>query len=146
MENIGISDREAAIEIGQKLVDACVIEHVVEAQPFKDKYLFFRFVPESPILAVCAEASHQGVSFGPLSPDIEEPVELPSSVDVARLMCDPAGGIEVKNRKYHLKTYKKCFVGALASLCSLSCVGWPSHMPSGDVATPAMMLGIVLTT
>lgn len=114
VRNVGISDRERAVEVGQKLVDACVIEHVTEAQPFKDKYLFFRFIPESPVLGSFPKESFNGVTFsyGLISTDQDEAVKLPSSVDVVRLMCDPASGIEVKNRKYHLKTYKKCFVAS----------------------------------
>ena len=43
MKHLGCRTREEGIKIGEKLVDEGFIEHVVDPQPFKDAYLFFRF-------------------------------------------------------------------------------------------------------
>lgn len=43
VNTLGLRTRAIAEQMGQKLVEALLVEHVVEAQPFKDKYLFFRF-------------------------------------------------------------------------------------------------------
>ena len=43
LKNLAYRTREEAIRMGEKLVDQGFIEHVVEPQPFRDAFLFFRF-------------------------------------------------------------------------------------------------------
>ena len=45
--------------------------------------------------------------------------QIPTSVKgIARMMSDRKLGIDVKVRKYRLKSYRDCFVGELDPACS----------------------------
>ena len=39
--------------------------------------------------------------------------ELPAIKDIVTAMVHPQDGLEIKNRRWHLRTYRKCFVGTM---------------------------------
>ena len=43
LKNLAFRTRGEGVEMGQKLANEGLIEHVVEEQPFRDAFLFFRF-------------------------------------------------------------------------------------------------------
>jgi len=42
-DELGLATRKDAVALGQMLIDRGVIHHVVNRQPFKDGYKFYRF-------------------------------------------------------------------------------------------------------
>jgi len=39
--------------------------------------------------------------------------DLPAIKDIVTAMVHPQDGLEIKNRRWHLRTYRKCFVGTM---------------------------------
>lgn len=83
------ASREAALEVGQFLLEHGVFHHVVKDHPLRDAHLFYRFSVSTPALEAIA---------------LDE---------LARQMWSP-GGPTVATRTYHGKSYDDCFVGAEA--------------------------------
>lgn len=61
---IPLKTREEAVELGQLLIDRGVIHHVVNRQPFKDGYFFYRFyVVRSPTICHFSASGDQLTLF-----------------------------------------------------------------------------------
>lgn len=88
-----VETRKEAVAIMQKLVDNGVIHHVCDDHGFKDEKLFYRFRRDD------------GTYSGPL----DGPLIAKSQRIYSRVRTGAPGMIA--DRKYHLHTYKQCFVG-----------------------------------
>jgi hypothetical protein len=87
-----VSTREEGVEVMQKLLDYGVIHHVVDDHCFKDEKLFYRFRRD--------DGTYQGP---PDPPIVAKGQRIYSRVKVIQGF--------IADRKYHLQSYKKCFVG-----------------------------------
>jgi alpha-tubulin suppressor-like RCC1 family protein len=83
----GVQTRKQACNVGQQLVNQGFIQHVVDvAKPFKDKYLFFRFL-------VVSECSPIEMSKGPLSVYAwGDGLSLPRQIALDKSICAVACG------------------------------------------------------
>jgi len=87
-----------AIAIGQKLFEQNWIHHVTNQHPFKNEYLFYRFNEAKLLANDCSQN------------------EAICSIDLEKLVADMrnVGGVKIKDRRYNLKNYPRCFVGSEA--------------------------------
>ena len=94
---LNISTNEA-IAIGQKLLEQQWIHHVTNEHQFEDEYLFYRFNEAKLLANDCSEA------------------KLVCSIDLEQIVSDMRniGGVKIKDRRYNLKNYPRCFVGSEA--------------------------------
>lgn len=88
-----VESRNEAVQMMQKLVDYGVLHHVCDDHTYKDEFLFYRFRRDDGTY--------------------EEPADTAILAKGQRLYTRMKGdGSQlIQDRKYHLKTYKECFVG-----------------------------------
>ncbi len=91
--------REAAIQLGQTLLEKGMIRHVTDEHGFMDAYLFYRFDP----MRIRSEARL----------DDGQPSQS-TQLDIETLVTklQQPGGIELQNRRYRLSTYPNSLIGS----------------------------------
>jgi len=90
MQRLKFKHRSQAVRIGEALQRRGVFDHVLKKHQFEDGNFYFRF----------AKANR------------------PSIKQLTKLVQEKPAGFDVQDRKYRLKTYKKCFIGpSVFSLC-----------------------------
>ncbi|XP_065843297.1 DEP domain-containing mTOR-interacting protein-like [Oscarella lobularis] len=92
LKNREAESREQAVEVMRTLQDYNVLHHVCDDHDFKDDFLFYRFRKDDGTYPEESDA----IAFA-------RGQRLYSRLKKDKNM--------IKDRKYHLKTYKKCFVG-----------------------------------
>ena len=98
--------RRGAVQLGRALQRANLFEHVCGDHAFRDGYYFFRFIT---INTTNNNNKYNSTNNTNNDPNAESVVvRSPPSEDVVEAF---KAGIDIKDRKYHLKTYKQCFVG-----------------------------------
>lgn len=103
-ENLARS-REEAVDLGRRLEEEFAIwHHVTNDHRFQDKYLFFRFSR-----ALDQQLTQEDEDLGNSIANSESFAEHTFSLN--EISAKLRRGIQVKDRTYHFKTYKKCFVG-----------------------------------
>eukprot|EP00211_Chloroparvula_japonica_P003490 CAMPEP_0119127646 /NCGR_PEP_ID=MMETSP1310-20130426/6115_1 /TAXON_ID=464262 /ORGANISM="Genus nov. species nov., Strain RCC2339" /LENGTH=740 /DNA_ID=CAMNT_0007117923 /DNA_START=94 /DNA_END=2313 /DNA_ORIENTATION=- len=97
--------KETAVEIGQEMYRRNYIVHVVdESKGFLNDYLFYMFTPEA---VAHFKASDEYRDFRKKR---EAKLAMPLD-EVLIAMMDSRRGVDLRDRKYYMKWYKRCFVG-----------------------------------
>eukprot|EP01100_Stratorugosa_tubuloviscum_P007684 TRINITY_DN3171_c2_g1_i1.p1 TRINITY_DN3171_c2_g1~~TRINITY_DN3171_c2_g1_i1.p1 ORF type:complete len:568 (-),score=220.56 TRINITY_DN3171_c2_g1_i1:26-1708(-) len=93
--------RTFAVEIANRLRSTGWIKHVVDKKkPFLDGFFFYKFKKLNIV-------SDQRVTLKAFSK-----IDLTNLDNVITRMRDPALGIQSRDRTYHMRTYKDCFIGS----------------------------------
>jgi hypothetical protein len=92
--------RAEAVELGQVLVDRKIIHHVTDEHGFEDNYFFYRFYADEP-------ESMQAERRSQIRAKLAN-VDFIALIEAMR----GEGGLDIRDRRYHLNVYAKCFVGS----------------------------------
>lgn len=99
--------RKDAVYLGRRFQkELNLFSHVTGAHLFKDDFLFFKFSDQKKI--------NRRKS---LMSDITSPSTLSDGVSESQFSLDKIGdmlqkGVKTQDRRYHLRVYKDCFIGA----------------------------------
>jgi len=116
------TSREHSVEIGREFARRLnLLEHVCRDHDFEDKYFFYRFVPKNKRF-VSIDDMHLLLDMNVDAENSDDEFSVSSSTTTctfgAQGMDDVeeafARGVEVKDRRHHLKVYPDCFVGSEA--------------------------------
>jgi len=121
------TSREDAVKLGRRLCNEYnLFEHVCREHEFKDGYLFYRFVGKRkrfvPIIDECAATLVLNEALMGMDGDDDDDDDRSSTSatstsgdelhDLKKVAKALESGLEVKDRKWHLRTYADCFIGA----------------------------------
>jgi hypothetical protein len=98
VKNLNLRTRQEAVAIGEILMQRGIIRHVLDTEPFADRYYFYAFAD--------AIQHRQSVSTSSI-----ENTEIQTLI---KLMRDPIVGLNIQDRKWRFRKYPKCFVGSEA--------------------------------
>ena len=121
MENVKTPTREEAVALGQMLMYRGIIRHVTNTQPFVDGNSFYRFSMDDhdPNAEVKERRKKHNQPGTPGTPENQKPsrVFTPQEVKtIAEAMQHPTNGVELKDRRDFLHSYKDTFLGCEAKL------------------------------
>lgn len=98
------STRRGAVELGRRLAkELNLFDHVYGEHEFCDDYKFYRFAGDDPKRRISGMTSVSGLS------DLSS-----SSLSLDKMAQIFRRGVGVKDRRYHLRVYRDCFVGSEA--------------------------------
>ena len=100
VNHLGLSSREEGVRVGQLLLQSFLISHVCYDHSFKDKYLFYSFCKGGEKVPLPSDISER------LNPELIESVER-----IAVEMAAFESGLQLKKRRWKLKSYENCFTG-----------------------------------
>ncbi len=118
------TSREAAVKLGLRLCNEYnLFEHVCREHEFKDGYLFYRFVGKRkrfvPMIDECAATLVLNEALMGMDDDDDDDRSSTSTTSTSgdemyglrEVSKALESGLEVKDRKWHLRTYADCFIG-----------------------------------
>ena len=108
-----VTTRKEAVEVGRQLVKEGLIEHVLNQHNFEDKTLYYHFKYGH---VGMSQANREMEGLAEDGADIMARISslYPTFEDVFPVcynMAHSKKGVQVKDRRYHLRLYKNCFVG-----------------------------------
>ena len=119
------TSREEAVKLGLTLCNEFnLFEHVCREHEFKDGYYFYRFIGKRkrfvPMIDECAATLALNEALMGMDDDDGDEQSTTSTTsiedddlhDLKEIGKALEAGVEVKNRKWHLRTYSDCFIGA----------------------------------
>lgn len=106
--------REEAVRFGQVLVARGVFHHVTNDHDFRDEALFYRFLLDD----LTDPANFHGSPAKTASQPKTEPTRVfdAEAVDLTKLAAHMRApdGVDIRDRRYKLTSYEKCFIGSEA--------------------------------
>eukprot|EP00180_Rhodochaete_pulchella_P002321 Plantae.Rhodophyta-Rhodochaete_pulchella.ctg3514.p1 GENE.Plantae.Rhodophyta-Rhodochaete_pulchella.ctg3514~~Plantae.Rhodophyta-Rhodochaete_pulchella.ctg3514.p1 ORF type:complete len:452 (-),score=51.63 Plantae.Rhodophyta-Rhodochaete_pulchella.ctg3514:118-1473(-) len=95
-----------AVRLGNKMMSAGVFYHVTHSRPFENRKSFYRLTGDDR-----KSGTSEGSGGCSLSRTLSDEHELRDSMDMMRLIEEFRHGAEIRDRKFHTKQYRNCFVG-----------------------------------
>lgn len=109
VKELKLPNRDEAVAIGETMMFRGLIHHVLHTEPFDDKLLFYQFKEDEKKAPRGIKKLQNMSAFLSGTPTLL--IDENAINALIERMIDKNKGIEIKDRKYHLRKYEECFLG-----------------------------------